>query len=73
MDDRVWIYTGWNRRGDVTSDWIEKTEAFLNQAFSKLKGGKNTWCPYSRCGNTHRQTSFQSWIYERLYPVDLPW
>ena len=40
MDDRAWIYTGWNRGGDVTADWIEKTEAFLNQAFSKLKGGK---------------------------------
>ena len=42
MDDRAWIYTGWNRGGDVTADWIEKTEAFLNQAFSKLKGGKKT-------------------------------
>ena len=41
MDDRAWTYTGWNRGGDVTGDWIEKTEAFLNRAFSKLKGGKS--------------------------------
>jgi hypothetical protein len=56
MDDRAWMYTGWNRGGDVTADWIEKTEAFLNRAFSKLKGGKSTWCPCSRCGNMCRQT-----------------
>jgi len=55
MDDRAWMYTGWNRGGDVTADWIEKTEAFLNRAFSKIKGGKST-CPCSRCGNTRRQT-----------------
>ena len=42
--------------GDVTVDWIEKSEAFLDRAFAKLKGAKTTWCPYSRCGNTHRQT-----------------
>ena len=56
MDDRAWMYTGWNRGGDMTVDWIEKTEAFLNRAFSKLKGGKSAWCPCSRCGNTRRQT-----------------
>jgi hypothetical protein len=35
---------------------IEKTEAFLNEVFAKVKGSRITWCPCNRCGNTHRQT-----------------
>ncbi|RLN35981.1 uncharacterized protein C2845_PM03G27300 [Panicum miliaceum] len=45
-----------NRVGDLTVDWIQKTDAFLDRAFEKLKGAKTTWCPCSRCGNTRRQT-----------------
>ena len=56
MGDRSWMYTGWKRGGDLTVEWIEKTEAFLNEAFAKVKGSRITWCPCNRCGNTRRQT-----------------
>ena len=53
MDDCVWMYSSWKQEGDLTLEWIQKTEAFLDRAFSKVKGGSCTWCP---CGNTRRQT-----------------
>ena len=43
-------------KGDFTLEWIQKTEAFLDRAFSKVKGGSCTWYPCSKCGNTRRQT-----------------
>ena len=56
MDDYAWMYSGWKQRGDLTLEWIQKTKAFLDRAFSKVKGGSCTWCPYAKCGNTRRQT-----------------
>ena len=56
MDDCVWMYSSWKQEGDLTLEWIQKTEAFLDRAFSKVKGGSCTWCPCTKCGNTHRQT-----------------
>ena len=43
-------------RGDLTLEWIQKTEAFLDRAFSKIKGVSCTWCPCTKCENTRRQT-----------------
>ena len=40
MDDRAWMYTGWKCGGQLSGEWIDKTEAFLDRAFAKLKGGK---------------------------------
>ena len=40
----------------MTLEWIQKFEAFLDRAFSKVKGGSYTWCPCAKCGNTRRQT-----------------
>ena len=56
MDDRAWMYTGWKCVGQLSGEWIDKTEAFLDGAFAKLKGGNTTWCPCNKCANTHRQT-----------------
>ena len=56
MDDRAWMYTGWKCGGQLSREWIDKTEAFLDGAFAKLKGGNTTWCPCNKCGNTRRQT-----------------
>ena len=49
MDDRAWMYTGWKPGGVLSGEWNEKTEAFLNGAFAKLKGQKTTWCPCIKC------------------------
>ena len=51
MDDREWMYTGRPSTGSVTNEWIDKTEAFLKEAFRKVKGAHKTWCPCSKCGN----------------------
>jgi hypothetical protein len=40
-----------------TSPWrIEKTEAFLGQAFAGAKGARMTWCPCGKCANTQKRT-----------------
>src|SRR6185437_14896314 len=56
MDDCAWMYSCWKQGGDLTLEWIQKTEAFLDRAFSKVKGGSCTWCPCTKCGNMRRQT-----------------
>ena len=42
--------------GQLSWEWIDKTKAFLDGAFAKLKGGNTTWCPCNKCTNTRRQT-----------------
>lgn len=50
MDDHEWMYTGRANVYDCTDEWIEKTNAFLEQAFTKIIG-KATWCPCSKSRN----------------------
>ena len=80
MDDREWMYTGRSSQTSLTAEWIDKSDAFLERAFARVKGASVTWCPCSKCANMRRQTkvvmgktSLQEWIYGRLYQVDLPW
>jgi len=56
MDEREWMYTGRSSQGSFTDEWIEKTDAFLELAFAKVKGTRATWCPCSSCANMRRQT-----------------
>jgi hypothetical protein len=56
MDDREWMYTGWRSKKDFSQEWIEKTEAFLKQAFDTAKGARTTWCPCGQCANTRKRT-----------------
>jgi len=56
MDEREWMYTGCSSQGSFTDEWIEKTDAFLELAFAKVKGTRATWCPCSSCANMRRQT-----------------
>ena len=56
MDDREWMYMGRSSQGSLTDEWIEKTDAFLELAFARVKGTRGTWCPCSICANTRRQT-----------------
>jgi hypothetical protein len=48
-EDRSWMYTGWDKDGKYTDEWMDKTTAFLHRAFSL---SKFVWCPCSRCQNT---------------------
>ena len=56
MDDREWMYTGHSSQSSWTEEWIDKTVAFLERAFARVKGASVTWCPCSKCANTCRQT-----------------
>jgi hypothetical protein len=67
MDDREWRYTGCPSAGSMTDEWIDKTEAFLKEAFRKVKGAHKTWCPYSRCGNRKKQTEVEMGKHLCLY------
>jgi len=78
MDDHEWMYTGRCSQTSLTEEWIDKTDAFLEQAFARVKGASVTWCPCSKCANTCRQikvvmakhlckngftTDYTRWIY----------
>ena len=56
MDDREWMYTGRSSQTSLIEEWIDKTDAFLERAFARVKGASVTWCPCSKCANTRRQT-----------------
>ena len=57
MGDREWMFDGWASGGRVTKEWFANTQAFMDEAFSKVKGPLPiAWCPCSRCGNTRRQS-----------------
>ena len=56
MDDREWMYTGRSSQTSLTDEWIDKTDAFLERAFARVKGASVTWCPCSKCANTRQQT-----------------
>ena len=57
MEDREWMYTGHASQGQVTNEWIDKTDAFLEWAFGvAAKGASKICCPCSKCANRKRQT-----------------
>ena len=39
MEDREWMYTGRASQGQVTNEWIDKTDAFLERAFGVAAKG----------------------------------
>jgi hypothetical protein len=73
------MYSGHLGQGQVTDEWIDKTDAFLERAFGEsAKGASKLFCPCSKCVNRKRQTKkimgehlWLEWIYCRLYPVGL--
>jgi hypothetical protein len=57
MEDREWMHSGWLSRGQVTDEWIDKTDAFLEMVFGEAaKGADRMFCPCSKCENRKRQT-----------------
>jgi hypothetical protein len=48
-EDRSWMYSGWDKEGNYTDEWMDKTTAFLDHAFSLSKIVR---CPCGRCQNT---------------------
>jgi len=56
MDDREWMYSGRRRSREITREWVDKTEAFIKQAFDQAPGARAVFCPCTNCNNRKRQT-----------------
>ena len=55
MEDCEWMYTGHATQCQVTNEWIDKTNAFLNRVFGKAaKSSSLVFCPYNKCANRKR-------------------
>ena len=50
------MYTGRSCQTSLTDEWIDKTDAFLERTFARVKGASVTLCPCSKCANMRRQT-----------------
>jgi hypothetical protein len=49
-EDRHWIYDGWKKNGTHTDEWWEKTDDFIESAFS-LATTPKIRCPCVKCQN----------------------
>ena len=49
-EDRSWMYNGWDKSGAHSNEWVAKTKAFLDHAFSLSSIGK-VRCPCNQCQN----------------------
>jgi hypothetical protein len=57
MDDREWMYMGRSSQGQLTHEWIDKIDAFLEWAFDDVaKGASIIPCPCSKCANRKAKT-----------------
>jgi hypothetical protein len=50
-EDHGWMYGGWKKDGAHTREWMNKTQEFIDHAFS-LPNNHAVKCPCSRCRNT---------------------
>ena len=50
-ENRRWMYEGWKKRGALSSEWVAKTDAFLDHAFARSETGTDVRCPCSKCRN----------------------
>jgi hypothetical protein len=56
MEDREWMYTGCRGWNDVTTEWIRKTDDFVEWVYGKVaKGASLVPCPCSKCANQKRK------------------
>jgi hypothetical protein len=49
-----WMYSGWKKSGAHTTEWMNKTQKFIDRAFSGPPD-EGVKCPYSRCRNALRR------------------
>lgn len=43
VEDRSWMYEGWNDNGCHSSEWVRNTNAFIDQAFSAVRNSEKKW------------------------------
>jgi hypothetical protein len=49
-EGRECMYGGWKKSGSHTREWMNKTQKFINRAFS-VPANQGVKCPCSRCRN----------------------
>jgi hypothetical protein len=70
MEDREWMYTGCRGRNDVTTEWIRKTDDFMEQTYGEAaKGASLVPCPCSKCANWKRKP--KKAMVEHIWKMDL--
>jgi hypothetical protein len=47
------MYEGWKKRGALSSEWVAKTDAFLNRAFARSETETDVRCPCSKYQNIY--------------------
>jgi hypothetical protein len=47
------MYEGWKKRGALSSEWVAKTNAFLDRAFARSETGTDVRCPCSKRQNIY--------------------
>jgi hypothetical protein len=56
MEDREWMYTVCRGRNNVTTEWIGKTDDFVERAYGEAaKGASLVPCSCSKCANRKRK------------------
>jgi hypothetical protein len=45
------MYEGWKKRCALSSEWVVKTDAFLDRAFARSETGTDVRCPCSKYRN----------------------
>jgi hypothetical protein len=72
----LWMYMGHVGRNDVTSEWIRKTDAFVEQAFGEAaKGASLVPCPCRKCANRKRKSkkAMVEYIWKNGFTPDYTW
>jgi hypothetical protein len=51
VEDRSWMYSDWDKEGNYTYAWMDKTTSFLGRAFllSKIMRCRCSGCQNTRC------------------------
>jgi hypothetical protein len=55
MDNHEWMYMGCPSQAQVTREWMDKTEKFLDHAFKEDKGAGVMFCPCIQCKNKKKK------------------
>jgi hypothetical protein len=68
VDDRKWMYDGWRKNGAHSREWVDKTNKFIEHAFSLSNTGIMR-CPCSMCRNglSHDKKKVSVHIYRFSY------
>jgi hypothetical protein len=63
------MYQGWRKRGARSSEWVTKTDAFLDHALAQSETGIDVRCPYSKCQNIYflDRITMQIDLYKNVY------